>query len=133
LLHVVRLIFSLLLCGLAAPIQATVALPTEKHAQEQRLIFVSLSMPQATLKALFDEAEAQGAVLVLRGLIDNSFKKTAEKLQEFGIALQIDPLLFKKHEIQRVPTFVWVTETQSHRLVGNVSLAYALAQFKAAS
>jgi len=112
------------------------AVPILKNTENQAqplLIFVSLSMPKTTLKALYEEAQTHRAVLVLRGLKDNSFKKTTENLQQLGIALQIDPLLFKKYQIKTVPTFVWVTETETHTLVGNVSLGYALSQFKEAS
>jgi hypothetical protein len=81
------------------------ALPSKK-ASHPLLIFVSLSMPEASLQALYQEAESLGAVLVLRGLQDHSFKKTASTLKRLSIAVQIDPTLFTRHEVRQVPTFI---------------------------
>ena len=94
-------------------------------------VFVSLSMPDAALKALYQEAQDYGAVLVLRGLEDNSFKKTAETLQRLSISVQIDPELFKRYEVQRVPTFVYLRSHKLDILAGHTSLHYALSRFKA--
>ncbi len=94
-------------------------------------VFVSLSMPEATLKSLYQEAQDYGAVLVLRGLEDNSLKKTAETLQRLSISVQIDPELFKRYEVQRVPTFVYLRSQKLDILAGHTSLHYALSRFKA--
>lgn len=133
LLHALKIIFSLLLCASTALwAEFAFALANTEKKPEQLLIFVSLGMPKTTLKALYREAQAQGAVLVLRGLQNNSFKKTTQTLQQLGIALQIDPLLFQKYQIKAVPAFVWVTDAETHTLSGNVSLSHALSQFKEA-
>ena len=94
-------------------------------------IFVSLSMGDAALKSLYQEAQDYGAVLVLRGLEDNSFKKTAETLQRLAIHVQIDPELFERYQVQRVPTFVYLRRQKVHILAGHTSLHYALSRFKA--
>ncbi len=94
-------------------------------------IFVSLSMGEAALKALYEEAQAHGAILVLRGLADdNSFKKTVQTLQRLEISVQINPKLFERYQVQRVPTFVSLNAHEVHTLVGHVSLGYALSRFK---
>ena len=46
------------------------------------LIFISFSMPEELIKSYIAEAKLYGGVLVLRGLINNSLKKTIEKLKE---------------------------------------------------
>lgn len=95
--------------------------------QEQKLIFISLSMPKASLKSLFEEAQQGQATLVLRGLIHNSFRETLDVLKDLGISVQIDPTLFKHHAIQTVPTFVWIDHKgqEKAKLQGNVTLAFA--------
>ena len=107
-------------------------LPSKK-ASHPLLIFVSLSMPEASLKSLYQEAESLGAVLVLRGLQDHSFKKTASTLKRLGIAVQIDPTLFTRHEVRQVPTFIGLYSEGVHRLSGNVSLSYVIEQFEGRS
>jgi type-F conjugative transfer system pilin assembly protein TrbC len=104
-----------------------------KKASHPLVIFVSLSMPEASLQSLYQEALEKGAVLVLRGLQDDSFKKTGATLQRLGIALQIDPTLFKRYEVQQVPTFIGLYPEAVHRLSGHVSLAYVIEQFEGRS
>ena len=94
------------------------------------LIFISFSMPSDSLKSLFLEAEQQKAVLVLRGLKNNSFKETAQVLRELSVSASIDPNLFDKHQITVVPTFVYLKNDENVTLSGNVSLIYALEKFK---
>lgn len=103
---------------------------SEPAQKSSLFIFISLSMPAAALKTLYEEAQAKGAVLVLRGLQDHSLKKTAETLKRLEMSVQIDPLLFQKYHIESVPTFVWVQKNKVHTLMGHVSLAYALSQFE---
>ena len=94
-------------------------------------VFVSLSMGDAALKSLYQEAQDYGALLVLRGLEDNSFKKTAETLQRLSISVQIEPELFERYQVKRVPTFVYLRPQKVHILAGHTSLHYALSRFKA--
>ncbi len=98
------------------------------------LVFVSFSMPKASLTALSKEAERFGAVLVLRGLKGDSFKETQAAFQALGeerSGIEINPELFETYQIQQVPVFVRVkasTEGELQeigRLSGNVSLAFA--------
>lgn len=108
----------------------------------QLLIFISLSMPKDSLVSLHEQAKKAGGLLVLRGLVNNSFKETANVihgLSSEGIDVTIDPRLFEAFAIEAVPTFI-VLPTDSHpcadkacsftplhdKLTGNVSLEYAL-------
>ncbi len=101
------------------------------------IIFISLSMPESSLKSLFKEAEACGARMVIRGLINNSFAQTSQKLQSLKISVDIDPPLFEEFKIEHVPSFVHCKlssegpQVQNHdRVLGNTTLLYALEQFK---
>ena len=97
----------------------------------QILVFVSFSMPLQTLKELAMSAEKYNAKLVIRGLVDNSFKKTMKKLFDFQSGLEINPNLFKTFNVKQVPTFISLKEDKEQsRLSGNVSLSYAVEKLR---
>jgi type-F conjugative transfer system pilin assembly protein TrbC len=98
---------------------------TDSNTSENFLVFVSLSIPKQSLKALYQEARKKNVPLILRGLKNNSFKETALLLRNLEIELQINPELFRKYQVTRVPSFVLVKEQQFHTLSGNISLGYA--------
>ena len=72
-------------------------------------IFVTLDMPQASLRRLVDQAERAGAVLVLRGLKNQSMRQTVAAVGDLlgtrRVAWQIDPEAFDRHGVQVAPTF----------------------------
>lgn len=97
------------------------------------LVFASFSMPEAALKQLASELKKINGALVIRGLINNSFKDTSLYLQKLEIGVLLDPTLFDKFNITSVPTFIIVEgglkgeQTPKHdRLRGNVSLRFVL-------
>jgi conjugal transfer pilus assembly protein TrbC len=99
------------------------------------LVFVSFSMPKASLIALSKDAEKYGAVLIMRGLKGDSFKETQTAFQALGeeerSGIEINPELFETYKIQQVPVFIKVKTApegdlqEIGRLSGNVSLAFA--------
>lgn len=91
-------------------------------------IFVSLSMPKNILEQYDQIAKQIGAKLVIRGFKNNSFKETIEVTQK--LVCQVDPVAFKKFNITSVPSFVLSDDDQFDKLVGNVSIKYALEQFE---
>jgi type-F conjugative transfer system pilin assembly protein TrbC len=94
-------------------------------------VFVSFSMPLHAIKELALQAEKHQAQLIVCGLVDNSFKKTVQKLAAFQSGLEINPTLFKEFKVKNVPTFVLLEKGQEkNRLSGNVSLTYAAEQLK---
>lgn len=93
-------------------------------------IFVSFSMPKESIKALALEAKKYNAVLVIRGLIENSFLKTATFLKELGEDVVLDPLLFRDYNIVVVPTFIEAQLSGYRKISGNITLSYALSKFK---
>lgn len=74
------------------------------------IIFVSLSMPRETLQALSEQASMYGAVLVLRGLKNNSLKATVAEIKsiigDVKVGWQINPVAFTRFNVQAVPAFV---------------------------
>jgi len=100
-------------------------------------VFVSLSMPKPALIALNREAAQLGAALVLRGLKENSYQKTALYLQEIiaktGQGFLIHPELFKRYEILHVPSVVLTTNPLGREAVfdmvsGHIPIKTALAK-----
>jgi conjugal transfer pilus assembly protein TrbC len=106
--------------------------------RETLLVFVSLSMPLESLKGLLKDAEKENAVLVIRGLHNNSFKETATFLQEQGLTssggMEINPDLFATYGITKVPVFVRMKDgKEENRLSGNVSLGFAAQKLREAA
>ncbi len=99
---------------------------TSVDASTHIVVFVSFSMPEESLKALFKEAEKNPHVrLVLRGLVDDSMEKTAQKIQTLEGVVDVDPELFERYQIEQVPTFMWVKKGQPlGKLMGNITLSY---------
>ncbi len=110
----------------------------------QLLIFVSTSMPANSFKQLAIQAKKIKGILVLRGMIKDSIRETAELVQSItqeGVPVVINPTLFRTFAIDAVPSFVVVAkedfkcvgaecnETPMHdKISGNVSLEHALEQ-----
>lgn len=102
------------------------------------LIFLSFSMNDESIQGWMREASKINAPVIIRGLVDNSFKATVAKIASLKIktGLQVDPILFKKFDINQVPAVVVVDTAkclpmQSCQQVfdviyGNVHLSYAL-------
>ena len=109
------------------------------------LIFASLSMPEATLRALITDAQKTRALLVLRGVQDSSLRKTTERIQalmgDARTAWNIDPALFRRFDVRAVPAFVLIDPqrpvlvdcgadrcqgTAHAKVSGDVSVSHAL-------
>ncbi len=105
------------------------------QGDSELMVFVSLGMADEALKALSQQAKALGGVLVIRGLVENSFQKTHQRLKSLGIPIDIDPTLFERFEVTRVPSIV-LADVKDGKLTGsfdkvrgNVSLKSALELF----
>jgi type-F conjugative transfer system pilin assembly protein TrbC len=122
-------------------------LSTTKKTEPKILVFVSFSMPKASLRALASEAAKHNAVLVMRGLKGDSFKTTQKAFLEILTqgknldpknmanqdmqGFEVNPELFKTYKIKKVPVFVLIKNTQEiSRLSGNVSLDFAAKKLK---
>lgn len=113
------------------------------------VVFASLSMPEASLKALIADTSRAGGVVVFRGFPQNNVKAFAEGLKKVVASegqeqhLAIDPRLFRAFRVQAVPTFVVAardyelcegfdcssTVPEHDKMVGNVTVEYALESF----
>lgn len=111
----------------SSPVAQEVLPPKNK---DQLLVFVSFSMPEVSLKRLANDAEKHNAVLVMRGLYEDSFVKTANKLKDLEIGVDINPELFEVHQVTAVPTFVAVRSNKPlWHLKGNVTLDFVVKTF----
>ncbi len=81
------------------------------------LVFVSFSMPEASLRRLAEQAERLGAPLVLRGLERDSVRLTAERVARLigtrKVAVQVDPRAFARYQVGQVPAVVLVGTTEA--------------------
>lgn len=106
------------------------------------LVFISFSMPKASLRAIEEQAKEAHAILVIRGFYQNSIRKTILQTQKvFGFkkderhaSLQINPVLFQKYGIDSVPCFVQTKKTNEFiKICGNISLPSALEKLRGES
>ena len=108
------------------------AIACDTAKKEGLRIFVSFSMPKELLASLDQQSKQVGAKLVIRGLKNNSFKETfefAKSIDGQGIRIDIDPKAFDEFEVTQVPAFVLNQNNQYDKIVGNVSIVYALNEF----
>lgn len=129
----------------ARSMAAELGLPVSAERGLSLYVFVSFSMPDASLKALIEQGELAGAPVVLRGLVNNSIAETMatvralyddDRSQESGAV--IDPTLFQRFGIDQVPAVVVAEQaakactlddcaTPKHvKIAGDVPLRYAL-------
>jgi conjugal transfer pilus assembly protein TrbC len=116
------------------------------NASPRLQIFVTLAMPEASLRALIAQAVRTDAVLVLRGAKNGSVRQTLAAARTLigtqGVAWQIDPPAFTRYHVTTAPTFVLtkasaqpnacgngvcIPEGDFAKVSGDVSLEYALA------
>lgn len=78
------------------------------------LVFISLTMPKATLQRLVEQAARAQASLILRGLVNGSLHDTVIQVQQIigqhQASVQIDPQAFDRFSIVRVPAFVLIRD-----------------------
>lgn len=120
---------------------------TRSYSSDQPalLVFVTLGMPEQTLRLLVDQASRTQAILVLRGLTDASIRKTAVRVQQLigqrRVEWLIDPEAFDRFGVSQAPTFVLVKASAPTNdcasgtclapdafasIAGDVSIDYAL-------
>jgi conjugal transfer pilus assembly protein TrbC len=78
--------------------------------QSNVIIFISFSMPAVSIKGWLNEANKIHAPVVIRGLVNNSFKDTLKRMQELTSdnqgGVQLDPTLFRRFQVKQVPAVV---------------------------
>jgi conjugal transfer pilus assembly protein TrbC len=98
-------------------------------------IFISLGMPDELLLTLASDAEKAGALMVLRGLPNNSFNDFGKRLLQLkkkglSATIQIHPVLFQEYSVAGVPAFVLKDEKSFEKVSGNISVEYVLQLFE---
>ena len=80
--------------------------------QPMLFVFVTLGMPEQTLRLLIDQAARTRAIMVLRGLANASIRQTAAQVQrligERRVEWLIDPQAYDRFGVTQAPTFVLV-------------------------
>jgi len=94
------------------------------------IVFISFSMPKESIKGWMNEAAKINAPVVIRGLVNNSFRETLNRVNELTGdnkgGVQIDPMLFREYKVSQVPAVV-VRNANDHDVVyGDAHLDYAL-------
>ena len=124
-----------------APKPDAASRPADDH-RIRPLVLVSFSLPESQIHGLLKEAGRLKASVVIRGLIHDDWPETIAKLsglaQEGLGGVSIDPTIFRRFQVSRVPTFILplerlkpctpaaCTPTEHVRTTGSASLAYFL-------
>jgi conjugal transfer pilus assembly protein TrbC len=99
-------------------------LPISKPAPSDRgpelMVFVSFSMPKASLDRIVAESEQTGAVLVLRGLKGNSLTRMGEEVAQLigkrNVTAIVHPPAFTQFKVSQVPALVLANASQATRI-----------------
>lgn len=103
------------------------------------MLLVSLGMPKPLLRQYLVQAKDYHIPLVLRGLIDNQYPKTAKKIavilhpknrSEIKSGFEIDPYYFRQYKIKAVPALlIFNQDNKNHYTViyGNIPIQQSLA------
>ena len=131
----------------AAPDPAQIARQYQKLRQapgigaprDDLLVFVSFSMPKASLDRLARDCKRTGAAMVFRGFVKNNVMDTVKAfkpLAKLGAGALIDPPAFERYKVKAVPEFMLAQAKPGcqgdgcydHVLTveGDVSMSYAL-------
>ena len=114
------------------------------------MVFVSFTMPKASLQRAIVETNRAGGVVVLRGFKDGSIQATSRAINEMGASsgtVQINPKAFTQYRVKAVPAVVLVKPDGSQSLdqqgcvlpdkyvliAGDVGLSYALEEIERSS
>ena len=107
-------------------------------------MFASLGLSDVLLRQMLDYAKNYNGVIVLRGIENNSFRQTADHIQRLAregeeAAIIIDPTLFKRFQVEQVPSYVLTKEEKCpvgvsckpsfDKITGNITPKYALEKF----
>lgn len=87
-----------------------------RYASDRVFLFASFSIPDPSLRAMMNEANALGVPVLFNGFVNNSVHETRERLLDvFGsdeniIGFSIDPTMFVRFDIKAVPAVVMTAE-----------------------
>lgn len=94
-------------------------------------VLVSFSMPELLLEQTLADAARLQVPVYIRGLHQNSLPKTLQKIHALSqknadVGLQIDPNVFTRFDVHKVPAFVREEGSCFDVLYGNLKLKNAM-------
>ena len=104
------------------------------------MLFVSLGMPKLVLRQYVIQSNLYHIPIILRGFLHNNYPETAKKIydilhpenaKEITGGFEIDPIYFRKFQINAVPALVIQKQDRYTVVYGNVpisKLLYLIAQ-----
>lgn len=113
----------------------------EKEKLSGLFVLISSSLPTSSIKQIARDVKKVGGTLLFRGMIEGSMMRTAEfvlNLNKEGVKAAIHPKIFEMLNVEVVPCYVLIKggvqenkyEVLHDKIIGNVSLEYALNKFK---
>lgn len=97
------------------------------------LIFVSFSMPKELLWSYMEQAITYNGRVVIRGLVDNSFKKTIQAMQldnDRKLIVDVNPKAFAEYNVKQVPAIVLSNNDTYDKFTGSISVKHALEEIR---
>lgn len=89
-------------------------------AMPELMVFASFSMPKETLDRMVSQSEKSGAVIVFRGLKDDSLTRMGEEIAKMigtrNVTAIIHPPAFKQFKVERVPALVIARPGQAAKI-----------------
>lgn len=127
----------------SSPMASALQAPNPNKDPKGVMVFVSLSMPDATLRQLLRQSQQYQIPLVIRGVLPDGFPSTADRIQQLlgsgdskiDSGFAINNSWFRQFGIKHVPAFVSISDSclpesctaNDYDIVhGNVSLSQAL-------
>lgn len=115
---------------------ALLLIGNKASAEANYYIFISSSMHQEHIKSIIREGKRLGAVVVLQGLVNDSFLNTQKYfktiIKDTDGGVTINPPLFKKFNVTRVPCFVLARGDKFDKIGGTMTAEWALNKFQEA-
>lgn len=105
--------------------------PDNQLSEDVRLlVFISLGMPEGTLKSLFKQADGRAdIVFVIRGWKPPHFQQVIQRVRQLqpenaeAASVIVDPNLYRQYKVSQVPMFLSMDKKGAwRRLYGEISL-----------
>lgn len=105
------------------------------HATPVAQVFVSFSMPPQLLAQTLKDCAAHRVPVVLNGFIHNSMADTVKRIGQLstevpGVSMQIDPTLFERFSIDKVPALVVSDDSRFDVIYGHLSLKEGISRIQ---
>lgn len=117
-------------------LQDLAAMRNEANAealQDKLFVFISLSMPDYTLRPLFEQArDRNDVVFYLRGWKPPNLLDVVRRVHEiagasdYPVPVLVDPYAFQAYDVQHVPVFVRESDSGLRRVDGEISIPGAI-------